>query len=170
MKTLQIVVSVFLLISSIEGKSGDLTYYCFWNQGYGSCGLDISMHNKFYVAALSRAYMKVPPDGNPNHCAMCADNVCIKVTGAKGSVVLKVSDTCEGCKTDDVDIADTVFPMLDDPAKGRVPCTWDFVDCGSNPPGFFEPELDNHHHHHHHRRLSKSMNLTMSVSEEESFD
>lgn len=66
---------------------------------------------------------------------MCSEPYCIKVSGKRGSVVLKVSDTCPSCKAHDVDVADRIFPLLDDPKRGRVPMNWKFVDCRKNPPG-----------------------------------
>ncbi|CAH1728386.1 unnamed protein product [Chironomus riparius] len=109
---------------------GDLTYYTEWNSNYGSCGLERSKTDRFYVAALSRARMALPASiTNPNKHPLCAWNRCIKVTGKRGSVVLKISDTCWACGYNDVDVADTVFPFLDDPVKGRVKINWEFTDC-----------------------------------------
>lgn len=132
---------IFVIVASlqdamVEALSGDVTFYTEWNGGYGSCGLDRSRYDQFYVAALSRKYMNLPPGmTNPNKHPMCAADRCLQIYGARGSVVLKVSDTCEGCRDDDVDVAHTVFPMLDDPNRGRVRMNWNFVDCRSNPPG-----------------------------------
>lgn len=132
---------LLLLLASFEDVigqtySGDLTYYYEWNGGYGSCGLERSRSDAFYVVALSTFWMKLPPGmTNPNNHPRCAPTECIQIYGAKGSVVLKISDTCMGCKQNDVDVADTVFPYLDDLYKGRVRVTWKFVDCRWNPPG-----------------------------------
>jgi expansin (peptidoglycan-binding protein) len=116
-------------ISSASAQifSGDMTYYTEWRGNYGSCGLDRSKYDAFYVAALSRARMSGSP--NPNNHPLCAADKCIKISGARGSVVVKISDTCMGCQYDDVDIADTVFPLIDDPVKGRVKVNWHFTDC-----------------------------------------
>lgn len=74
--------------------------------------------------------MALPPSiTNPNKNPICNANRCIRVNGRRGSVILKISDTCDACKYNDVDVADTVFPLLDDPAKGRVKMTWEFTDC-----------------------------------------
>jgi hypothetical protein len=133
---------IFVLIVSVckfgdvEALRGDCTFYYTWKDGYGSCGLERSMHDKFYVLALSMKYMKLPPNvTNPNNHPLCAPNVCARVHGPLSSVVLKVSDTCMGCKDDDIDVADTVFPLLDDPKLGRVKMDWEFVDCSEHPPG-----------------------------------
>ncbi|KAG5669871.1 hypothetical protein PVAND_000162 [Polypedilum vanderplanki] len=68
---------------------------------------------------------------NPNKHPLCAKNRCIKIKGARGSLKLKISDTCPPCKYNDVDMADSLFHLIDDPAKGRVKIYWDFVDCGN---------------------------------------
>ncbi len=107
-----------------------MTYYYEWKGNYGSCGLNRSKVDPFYVAALSRHWMKLP-DGitNPNKHPLCRPQHCVKINGRRGSVVLKISDTCFGCKESDVDIADEIFPMLEDPRKGRVKMDWQFVNC-----------------------------------------
>lgn len=130
---------IFLVLSLTHGAwcyTGDLTFYYEWRGNYGSCGLDRAKYDQFYVAALSRSFMQLPAGiTNPNKHPLCNADRCIEVTGNRGRVVLKISDTCWGCATNDVDVADTVFPMLDDPNRGRVKATWKFVNCQSNPPG-----------------------------------
>lgn len=74
--------------------------------------------------------MALPPGmTNPNNHPLCAADKCIEIQGARGSVKLKISDTCSGCKTYDVDVAGEIFPRLDDPNKGRVRVSWRFVNC-----------------------------------------
>jgi len=74
--------------------------------------------------------MKLPKNiTNPNNHPLCAEQHCVKINGKRGSVVLKVSDTCYGCRPYDVDIADKIYPLLDDPRKGRIKMTWRFIDC-----------------------------------------
>lgn len=80
--------------------------------------------------------MKLPPnETNPNHHPLCSPEHCVQVFGKRGSVVLKISDTCPECADFDVDIADEIYPKLDDPVKGRVRMSWQFIDCNTNPPG-----------------------------------
>lgn len=140
-QNLKFVFALLLLVASNKVASqtyeGDLTYYTEWRDSYGSCGLDASMHDQFQVAALSiSTWMVLPPgETNPNNHPLCAADKCIQLKGARGSVVLKISDSCAACVGNDVDVADTVFPLLDDPALGRVKVTWEFTDCSSNPPG-----------------------------------
>jgi hypothetical protein len=114
-------------MSSAHAFYGDMTYYTEWRGNYGSCGLERSKYDEFYVAALSYARMSGSP--NPNNHPLCAPDKCIRITGARGAVVVKISDTCMSCQYDDIDIADTVFPLLDDPFKGRVKVNWQFSDC-----------------------------------------
>lgn len=74
--------------------------------------------------------MKLPPgETNPNKHPLCKPDKCIEIRGSRGTVQLKISDTCAGCKNYDVDVADEVFPRLEDPAKGRVKVTWRFINC-----------------------------------------
>lgn len=74
--------------------------------------------------------MALPPGlTNPNNHPLCAPHKCIEIHGARGSVTLKISDTCWGCRDNDVDIADEIFPRIDDPSKGRVKVQWKFVSC-----------------------------------------
>lgn len=130
---------IFLVVAMASGAwgiTGDLTYYQEWFGNYGSCALNRATRNHFYVAALSRSQMKLPPGmTNPNNHPLCKPNRCIKVTGSRGTVVLKISDTCWACAKDDVDVAHTVYPMLEDPIRGRVKVSWKFVNCKTNPPG-----------------------------------
>lgn len=119
--------------------SGEATYYEYWKDGYGSCGLDRSMKDPFYVAALANKFMREPASiTNPNNRYLCQPHYCVRVTGPKGSIVVKVSDTCEGCKDNDIDLADSVYPYVAEKDAGRVKVTWSFVDCNQYPPGKYD--------------------------------
>lgn len=134
----RLLVLVVLATGSSSGlrHTGDITYYKSWYNNLGSCGLHRSMKDPYYVAALSKFYMRNPPHGNPNLHPLCKPDQCVQIFGHKGTaVVLKISDTCGGCADYNVDIADTIFPKLDDPAKGRVKMSWQFVNCQHHPPG-----------------------------------
>jgi expansin (peptidoglycan-binding protein) len=66
---------------------------------------------------------------------------CILVTGAKGSLVVRVVDRCPVCAHGDVDLSEEAFPYIDDMglfyfliicltlARGRVPISWKYVPC-----------------------------------------
>lgn len=135
----------FLLLLSIidfihglrdQVYEGDVTFHYEWRRSFGSCALSDSKKDPFFVAAMSRFFMELPSNiTNPKNHPLCMPHHCIKVNGKRGSVILKVSDTCAGCKAHDVDVAHKVFPLLDDPNRGRVKMTWNLVDCRENPPG-----------------------------------
>lgn len=136
--------SLLLLLSIIyfnnglrdQAYKGDVTFHYEWRRSFGSCALSHSKKDPFYVAAMSRFFMKLPSNiTNPKNHPFCGAHHCIKVSGKRGSVVLKVSDTCASCKPHDVDVADKVFALLDDPNRGRVKMTWNWVDCRKSPPG-----------------------------------
>lgn len=137
-QTLIVIFASLEIISAVTNElyKGDVTFYYEWKGNYGSCALNKSRTDPFHVAALSRYWMKLPKGfSNPNNHPLCGPRYCIKVNGARGSVVLKVSDTCVGCKPFDVDVPDKVFPMLDHPNKGRVKMTWRFIDCSKTALG-----------------------------------
>jgi len=75
--------------------------------------------------------------GDYMHCALNnfdydgsnACGACIEVTGAKGSVILKVVDRCPECASGDVDMTEQAFAMVADVIDGRVPISWKFVPC-----------------------------------------
>lgn len=74
--------------------------------------------------------MQLPPgQTNPNNHPLCAADKCIEIKGVRGTVQLKISDTCPECAAYDVDVADEIFPRLDDPQKGRVKVSWQFINC-----------------------------------------
>ena len=135
-----ILVAVLSIIHCCNGFKdqfrGDVTFHYEWRSTFGSCALRHSKKDPFYVAAMSRFFMKLPSNiTNPKNHPFCMEHHCIKVNGKRGSVILKVSDTCSSCKSYDVDVAHKVFPLLDDPNKGRVKMTWNWIDCNKSPPG-----------------------------------
>lgn len=131
-----VLVAVTTLLEETKAFSGDVMFSNDWRGNYGSCGLERSKHNHFYVAAVSKMYMNPSPgETNQNNLPKCGDSHCLQIWGPHGSAVLKISDTCEDCRENDIIVADSVFPMLGDPKKGRVRMNWNFVDCRSNRPG-----------------------------------
>ena len=120
-------------------KSGWATYYTEWKYALGSCGVVPKSDN--LVCALSSKYMKLPPGvSNPNNHPLCGPKYCILTLGPRGAAVVKVSDTCGACiqaPGDNVDLADSLYPLVADPLKGKVPIKWKFVDCTKYRPGKF---------------------------------
>ncbi|MDC0684408.1 expansin EXLX1 family cellulose-binding protein [Sorangium atrum] len=100
-----------------QSFSGDGTFYD-PSVGVGACGFEVPGADA-YVAAL-----------NPDQFAEgAACGRCIEVHGPDGSVVVRVIDLCPSCASGSVDLGQGPFREIADPDQGRVPITWDFVDC-----------------------------------------
>ncbi|KAI8096764.1 RlpA-like double-psi beta-barrel-protein domain-containing protein-containing protein [Halteromyces radiatus] len=98
--------------------TGEGTYY---NVGLGSCGKTNDDHQ--YVAALNAPQMNNGP--NPNYNKLCDKR--IRVTGPKGTITVKIVDTCPPCKSGDVDLSPSSFAAIADLSAGRVPITWSWA-------------------------------------------
>ncbi len=78
---------------------------------------------------------------------------CAEVTGAKGTIVVRIVDRCPVCAHGDMDLSEEAFPKIDDPStaiiiiilltlwidRGRVPVSWKFVPC---PDAFVPGNVD----------------------------
>ncbi|KAG0172109.1 hypothetical protein DFQ28_011502 [Apophysomyces sp. BC1034] len=103
-----------------RGFSGDGTFYN-PSAGTGSCGWENS--DSELVAALNAPQMA--NGANPNKNPKCGDR--IRVKGPKGSVTVKIVDTCPPCQSGSVDLSPAAFNKIADFAQGRVPISWNWV-------------------------------------------
>ncbi|SAL99989.1 hypothetical protein [Absidia glauca] len=113
--------SLILAVTALPRKklfSGDGTYY---NAGLGSCGV-VSHDNQLIVALNAPQMMN---GANPNVNKRCGTS--IRVNGPKGSVTVKIVDTCPACRYGSLDLSPSAFEHIADLAKGRVPITWNFM-------------------------------------------
>ncbi|KAG1137695.1 hypothetical protein G6F37_011477 [Rhizopus arrhizus] len=97
----------------IESRSlltGDGTFY---QVGLGSCGETSS--DSDMVAALSSELMR----DSKKYCGKS-----ITVKSKKGSVKLKVVDTCPSCSKGDVDMSSAAFKKLGSLNTGRIDISW----------------------------------------------
>lgn len=101
--------------SSSGSYSGDGTFYA---PGLGSCGWDNSASD--LIVALNHGQMANGANSNKN--PNCGKS--ITVHGPKGSVTVKIVDTCPGCANGDVDLSPAAFNKIANAAQGRVPVTW----------------------------------------------
>ncbi|KAI8381540.1 RlpA-like double-psi beta-barrel-protein domain-containing protein-containing protein [Radiomyces spectabilis] len=104
--------------SSSSGGSkftGDGTYYF---PGLGSCGQNNK--SKDMIAALNAPQMGY--SANPNANPMCGRYA--KVTGPKGTVRVKIVDTCPPCVKGSLDLSPAAFQKIADLSAGRVKITW----------------------------------------------
>ncbi|CAI2173360.1 5311_t:CDS:2 [Funneliformis geosporum] len=101
----------------MTGK-GDGTYYD-PGVGIGSCGWQ-NYDSEFVAALNAPQYGKF---ANPGDSPICGK--CIKVTGPKGSVKVKLVDKCPICKRGDIDMSSKAFEKIADLDDGRVKITWE---------------------------------------------
>jgi len=103
---------------------------------YGSCGLEKAKDDPFHYVALSKAFMELPAgQSNPNKHRLCKKPHCVFLTGELATLVLKVADTCYGCKPHDLIVTQKVFELLADIEDGSTTVEWKFVDCRDEPTG-----------------------------------
>jgi expansin (peptidoglycan-binding protein) len=94
--------------------TGIATYYD--ATGDGACMFGPSPNDLMVAAMNAEEY---------DHSAYCG--AFLKVTGTKGTVVVRVVDLCPECKAGHLDLSPEAFAMIDDLYKGRVPITWQVV-------------------------------------------
>jgi len=95
--------------------------------GEGNCSLPVALDDFLHCALNNFDY-----DGS----AACGG--CIRVSGTKGSVTLKVVDRCPECAEGDVDMTQEAFAMIAEVIDGRVPISWKFVPC---PDDIINPSI-----------------------------
>ncbi|KAJ2718878.1 hypothetical protein GGI07_005543 [Coemansia sp. Benny D115] len=103
-----------------EVFSGDGTYF---TPGLGSCGLT-NTDDDLIVAINAPQYGTT---ANPNQAPVCGQ--CILAKGPKGEVKVTVTDRCPVCKSGDLDFSPSAFEKIGDFDDGRIPITWQFVNC-----------------------------------------
>lgn len=100
--------------------------------GFGNCTIEFTDGDA--IAAIN-----APQWQGSAHCGEC-----VLVTGPLGTVRVKIVDQCPECVSGDLDLSPSAFAMIADPIAGRVPISWERVDCpvagavdfrhqGSNP-------------------------------------
>jgi hypothetical protein len=106
-------------------KSGQATYYTFWNSAQVSCN-PMKCPDDGFCAAIPLTYMQ--PSGSTK--ASCGK--CIKVVYQQKAAIVRVMDTCPECPDTNIDMSDKLFQALvGDLGLGRVQVDWNFVDCNS---------------------------------------
>ncbi|RKP10699.1 RlpA-like double-psi beta-barrel-protein domain-containing protein-containing protein [Thamnocephalis sphaerospora] len=102
-------------------KRGDGTYYNM-EGGYTACG-EKHTDDEFYAAVAPSWFTT----GNPNHDPICKK--CAVVNGPKGQVKVHINDICPPCTRESIDLTPAAFDQIADRVDGRVPITWELVDC-----------------------------------------
>ncbi len=123
---------------------GEGTYYD--ADGSGSCSFPATPGDLMVAALNERDY------GNAAYCGACA-----RVTGALGTVTVRIVDRCPECQPGDLDLSPRAFDSIDEHRKGRVPIEWTVVPCevqgpieyfykdGANP-WWLAVQIRNHRH------------------------
>lgn len=97
-------------------KTGIATFYA--ADGSGSCSYDASPDDLDVVA--------LDPD---EYAASAACGACIHVTGPKGEVTVRVTDSCPGCENGHLDLSREAFAKIADPKAGRVSISYQSMPC-----------------------------------------
>jgi len=100
---------------------GIATYYD--ATGAGACLFDPSPNDLMVAAMNAEEY---------NNAAYCG--AYLKVTGAKGTAIVRIVDLCPECKAGHLDLSPEAFAQIDDLYKGRVSITWQVVSPELNGP------------------------------------
>ena len=102
--------------------TGEATYYTFAS-GAGACMFD-STPNDLMVGAMNR----IDYAGS----ALCG--ACVRVTGPKGTILIRVVDLCPECPRGNIDLSPLAFSGIGDTSLGHVPITWSIIPCGYTAP------------------------------------
>jgi expansin len=129
---------------------GAATYYD--ATGLGSCSLE-AVPPPARTAKLSPdASAKLSPDASPDapadaradrlvaavnaadydHAALCG--ACLAVAGPLGAVVVRVVDSCPGCRRGDLDLSREAFAAIAPLSAGRTKVAWRTVACPVTGP------------------------------------
>lgn len=95
-------------------RHGVSTYY--HATGKGHCSFDASPKDLMVAAVNRKDY---------NKGALCG--AFLRVKGSKGEVVVRVVDSCPGCKLGGLDLSKQAFAKVSDLKKGRERMTWQIV-------------------------------------------
>ncbi|TKA59564.1 hypothetical protein B0A55_11980 [Friedmanniomyces simplex] len=104
--------------------SGQATYYGGNVQG-GACSFSTyTLPSGLYGTALS--------DSNWDDAENCGG--CVAVSHGGKTITAMIVDQCPGCGTNHLDLFPKAFAALDNPSKGIIDVTWDYVPCPVSGP------------------------------------
>jgi expansin (peptidoglycan-binding protein) len=103
-----------------ETQQGLATFYD--ANGTGACGFDAS--GDLDVAAMNQ----------PQFAGSAVCGACVRVTGSKGSVTVRIVDLCPECQAGHLDLSREAFAKVAEPRDGRVPIQWAYVKCDVQGP------------------------------------
>jgi expansin (peptidoglycan-binding protein) len=109
------------LIALGELRPGIATFYD--ATGAGHCGYDKSPED------MNVAAMNAPQFAGTAVCGSCAE-----VQGPKGTVVVRIVDSCPECKEGHLDLSREAFGQIANMVDGRVQTQWRLVSCPVTGP------------------------------------
>ena len=101
-------------------STGEGTFYA--ADGTGNCGFPAD-------AGRMVAAMNATDYATASWCGGC-----VRVTGPKGDVVVRIVDSCPGCAKGDLDLSREAFAKIADVSAGRVPIMWRETECDVDGP------------------------------------
>lgn len=96
-----------------QPRSGEATFYR--ATGEGNCSFAAGADRQ--VAAIS----------NQDYADAALCGAYLNVTGPQGSVTVRVTDRCPGCKPGSLDLSREAFEQIAAKSSGRMPVTWQVV-------------------------------------------
>ncbi|KAF6218802.1 hypothetical protein HO133_005345 [Letharia lupina] len=115
MKLPAVALVLAISIPLANAYTGDLTHY---TPGMGSCG--IVNKNGDAIVALSADIM-LSFSGNANDNPLCNKQISIHNPTTGTNTIATVTDTCQGCAFDNIDVPDDLFYTVAPEGNGRVP-------------------------------------------------
>lgn len=115
-------------------RAGHATYYL-EADGTGNCMLE-ELPEPQMVGAMNTPDYTMPVIEGVTYPSATLCGAYAKVTGNKGSVVIKIVDRCPDaqCTRGHIDLSPEAFGAIDDPVKGYVPITWQLVSPSLEGP------------------------------------
>jgi expansin (peptidoglycan-binding protein) len=101
---------------------GQATFYTFAN-GAGACLFD-STPGDLMIGAMNMT----------DYEGSMACGECVSLTGPHGTIMIRIVDLCPECPKGNIDLSPLAFSKIADTALGKVPITWQIVDCGVSGP------------------------------------
>ena len=107
---------------SASAAKGQATFYDLGGDGTGNCSFPKSPADDLFVAL-----------GPSQYSAAAACGTYLDVTGPKGKVRVKVTDSCPECAPGHLDLSRTAFKKIADEVDGLVPITYKTVAAPTVP-------------------------------------
>ena len=105
-----------------SAKPGKATFYDLGSDGSGNCSFPSVPADDLYVAL-----------GPDQYAGSAACGTYLDVTGPKGKVRVKVTDSCPECPAGHLDLSRTAFKKIADEVAGIVPITYKTVRTAPGP-------------------------------------